>query len=242
MNDRTVPQWLTQWEYAHRGKHGAGVPENSLAAAQLAIDAGMGIECDIQRSADSQAMVFHDWDVERLTGSTGRTNSYTAAQLGNLSYAGSDEHPATLAQLFELIDGQVPLLIEVKSKPGFDVARSCAIVAKACETYSGPFAIMSFDPRVARWFRKHAPDICVGLVMREDDHGNTQRPWQRKLAHWIAKPDFLAYHIAALPSQRVARLRDGGLPILTWTVHSPQTRERALRHTDALIAEGAGLA
>lgn len=242
MSERAVPEWLTQWEYAHRGKHGEGVPENSLAAAQLAIDAGMGIECDIQRSVDDHPIVFHDWEVDRLTSSTGLTGSHAAAQLSDLAYIGSSEHPATLTQLLNLINGQVPVLIEIKSKPGYDVARSCAIVAQACQSYHGPFAVMSFDPRVARWFRKNAPQLCCGLVMREDEHGNTQKPWQRWLAHWIAKPDFLAYHIAALPSARVAKLRDGGLPVLTWTVNSAETRARALQYADALISEGAGLA
>ena len=77
--------------------------------------------------------------------------------------------------------------------------------------------------------------------MREDEHGYTQKAWQRRLALWIAKPDFLAYHIAALPNRWVAGLRARGLPILTWTVKSPDTRQRALTHADALIAEGAGL-
>jgi glycerophosphoryl diester phosphodiesterase len=78
--------------------------------------------------------------------------------------------------------------------------------------------------------------------MREDDHGDTQTLWRRKLALWIAKPDFLAYHVAALPSPWVAGLRAKGLPVLTWTVNSPETRARGLAHADALIAEGEGLA
>jgi glycerophosphoryl diester phosphodiesterase len=233
---------LTGWEYAHRGKHGGGVPENSLAAAQLAIDAGMGIECDIQRSGDDQPMVFHDWDVARLTHGQGETGAMSAHDMALLQYRDSEERPASLSQLLDLIGGRVPLLIEIKSKAGYDVGRSCGLVADAVAPYSGQFAVMSFDPRVARWFRKNARGICAGLVMREDDHGNTQKPWQRRLAYWIAKPDFLAYHIAALPSQWVGKLRAGGLPILTWTVNSKETRARALQETDALISEGDGLA
>ncbi|MEP5936949.1 MAG: glycerophosphodiester phosphodiesterase family protein [Erythrobacter sp.] len=242
MTARGIPDWLARWEYAHRGKHGAGVPENSLAAAQLAIDAGMGIECDIQRSADNQPMVFHDWDVERLTDAKGTTDSFDSHELRALCYYDSEQNPVTLGQLLELINCRVPLLVEIKSKPGYDVARSCRIVASALEGYAGPFAVMSFDPRVARWFRNNAPKICVGLVMREDEYGNTQKGWQRRLALWMAKPDFLAYHIAALPSEWVAKLRRGGLPILTWTVNLPEARVRALAHTDALISERAGLA
>ena len=78
--------------------------------------------------------------------------------------------------------------------------------------------------------------------MREDEHGYTQKTWQRRLALAIAKPDFLAYHIAALPNEWVTGLRAKGLPILTWTVNSSETRVRALANADALISEGEGLA
>ena len=242
MNRRAVPDWLTEWEYAHRGLHGDGVPENSLQGARLAIARGMGIECDIQRSADDWPMVFHDWDIDRLTSDMGEFEQRTKDELQEISYRESEERIATLAGLLELVDGQVPLLIEIKSKRGYDVARTCLAVSSQLADYSGPHAVMSFDPRVARWFRKQSPGTCAGLVMREDEHGYTQQAWQRRLALWLAKPDFLAYHIAALPSPWVAGLRLKGLPILTWTVNSRETRIRALDSADALISEGAGLA
>ena len=242
MSRRSPPDWLTAWEYAHRGLHGGGIPENSLAGARLAIERGMGIECDIQRSLDDIPMVFHDWDVARLTGYVGETARISAEELGGFAYLDSEERPASLEQLLAEIDGKVPLLVEIKSKAGYDVARSCEIVAAALAGYSSDHAVMSFDPRVARWFRKHSPHTCAGLVMREDERGDTQSTWKRRLALWIAKPDFLAYHIAALPSRWVAGLRAKGLPVLTWTVNSPETRARALVHADALISEGAGLA
>lgn len=246
VRERLIPDWLTRWEYAHRGLHGAGVPggipENSLAAAQTAIAAGMGIECDIQRSFDGWPMVFHDWDLDRLTGTMGQTGASAAADLRALRYIDSNQGPAGLDELLALIDGRVPVLIEIKSKRGYDVETTCIKVVEALTHYAGNHAVMSFDPRVARWFRRNSAQTCVGLVMREDEHGYTQKAWQRRLALWIAKPDFLAYHIAALPSSWVAGLRAGGLPILTWTVNSPETRVRALAHADALISEGAGLA
>lgn len=241
MAKRPVPEWLTQWEYAHRGLHGNGVPENSLAGARLAIVKGMGIECDIQRTADGTPMIFHDWDLLRLTGTEGLTEGHTALEMRELRYLDSDEGPATLSDLLALIDGQVPLLIEIKSRRGYDVELTCRIVTRELATYQGPAAVMSFDPRVARWFRRNASEVCAGLVMREDEHGYTQRRWQRRLAFAIAKPDFLAYHIAALPNDWVAALRAEGLPVLTWTVNSPETRVRAVACADALISEGAGL-
>lgn len=202
----------------------------------------MGIECDIQRSRDDWPMVFHDWDLKRLTGVNEETEMLAKDELKQIRYLDSDETIAALPDLLELVDGRVPLLIEIKSKRGYGVEWTCLYVSRYLAGYGGECAVMSFDPRVARWFRKHSPQICAGLVMREDEHGHTQMAWQRRLAYWIAKPDFLAYHIAALPSPWVAGLRAKGLPILTWTVNSPETRERALLHADALIAEGEGLA
>ena len=241
MSKRTVPDWLTKWEYAHRGLHGDGVPENSLQGAKLAIEAGMGIECDVQRSADKRAVVFHDWDTKRLIGKDHDTGALIAAELKQLRYLSSDQSVATLQDLLKLIDTQVPLLIEIKSKPGYDVAASCEAVAADLADYSGDHAVMSFDPRVARWFRRNSPETCVGLVMREDEYGYTQMAWQRRMAYWIALPDFIAYHIKALPNRWIERLRKKGLPILTWTVNSPESRTRALARADALISEGAGL-
>lgn len=242
MKHRMIPDWLTQWEYAHRGLHGQGLPENSLSAAQAAIAAGLGIECDIQRSADGHAMVFHDWEFGRLTNGSGQTESHDAQDIEQLTFRGTDEHPMRLDTLLETVAGSVPILIEIKSKPGYDVERSCEAVRDSLANYAGPFAVMSFDPRVAPWFRENAPQITCGLVMREDEHGHTQTPDVRAMALHQANPDFLAYHVLALPSEPVSELRAKGLPILTWTVNSPETRANALLHADALISEGAGLA
>ena len=95
MSRRAAPEWLTQWEYAHRGLHGNGVPENSLLGAKRAIEASMGIECDIQRSADGQAMVFHDWKLDRLTEVEAETATLSASELQQLHYSGSTEQIAT---------------------------------------------------------------------------------------------------------------------------------------------------
>ena len=202
----------------------------------------MGIECDIQRSADGQAMVFHDWKLDRLTEVEAETATLSASELQQLHYSGSTEQIATLPDLLELIAGRVPLLIEIKSKPNYDVHASCAAVAGDLHDYAGEFAVMSFDPRVARWFRRNSPQTFAGLVMREDEHGYTQKTWQRRLALWLAKPDFLAYHIAALPNSWVSGLRANGMPILTWTVNSAESRACAHANADALVSEGAGLA
>jgi glycerophosphoryl diester phosphodiesterase len=216
--------WLRDWSYAHRGLHSDGVPENSLAAFAGAMERGMGIECDIQRSQDHAAILMHDWELDRLTGVSGPTAGYSAEELAQLAFLDTEHKLARLDDLLALVDGQVPLLIDPLAG------------------YSGPHAVMSFDPRVSRWFRRHAPQTVQGLVMREDEKGQTQKGWQRRLVVRAARPEFIAYHVAALPSPMVAALRDAGLPVLTWTVDTPTLREIAALHADAPIAEGEGVA
>lgn len=242
MGSRPVPEWLTQWEYAHRGLHCDGVPENSLEAARAAIEAGMGIECDIQRSFDDQPMVFHDWELDRLTTGSGLVEDGTCGDLEQITFRENGGSIPSLATLLEVVGGRVPLLIEIKSKPDYDVEWSCVSVANVLKDYSHPHAVMSFDPRVATWFRQNSAETVCGLVMREDEMGYTQTREARRDALAIAQPDFLAYHIAAIPNPWVSTLRGGGLPILSWTVNSPETRKRALENVDALVVEGAGLA
>ena len=234
--------WLRTWEYAHRGLHSDGVPENSLAAFTLAVERGLGIECDIQRSRDGCAMLVHDWELDRLTGVHGPLADYSAEELAQIAFLESEHKLARLDDLLPVVGGKVPILIEIKSRRGYDVKRSCRAVATALENYDGSYAVMSFDPRVCAWFAEHSPATIRGLVMREDDLGMTQKPWQRHVALWAARPEFIAYHVAALPNPMVSALRERGMPVLTWTVNSPETRAAGLVHADALIAEGEGLA
>ncbi|MXP27794.1 hypothetical protein GRI58_03020 [Porphyrobacter algicida] len=233
--------WLGAWTYAHRGLHGAGRIENSPSAFRAAVEAGLGIECDIQRTRDGWPMVYHDWDFARLIGRAEAGETLTHEEWRALKYLDSDDSPFALTDLLELVKGKVPLLIEIKSRKGYDVDRTCRAVADTLASYDGQFAVMSFDPRVSRWLRRHAPQIVRGLVMREDEKGYTQKAWQRHFALWIAKPDFMAYHIAALPNRFVQGLRDYGMPVLTWTIDTPVKLALALTCADAPIAEGAGI-
>ncbi len=234
--------WIAGGTFAHRGRHDQTVPENSPSAFAAAIAQGLGIECDVQRSADGQVMVFHDAALERLTGATGALIKRTAAQLGTIRLTGSTDTIPTLRQLLHQIGGTVPLLIEVKSTRLTAIAPLCEAVLSDISGYRGLHAIMSFDPRISRWFANRAPDTARGLVITEErDRGLIGR-LRRHFWLWIARPDFLAYDIRDLPSRFAASQRRRGLPIATWTVRSPDLLERARLHADAPIAEDAGLA
>ena len=242
MTARPAPDWLTRWEYAHRGLHGPGVPENSLAAARGAIAAGMGIECDIQRSRDDHPVVFHDWDLARLTGESGFTAQLSVDAIEALCLLGTDQRPVRLVTFLDAIAGQVPLLIEIKSMPGYDVEWTCASVAWLLDSYQGAAAVMSFDPRVPEWFAHYAPRVPRGLVATDTLENGFQRVWRSPEVLAQAEADFLAIDVRDLARPEAAAWRAGGQPLLTWTVRSPETRALGLAHADALIAEGGGLA
>jgi glycerophosphoryl diester phosphodiesterase len=242
MNTRPAPTWLTAWEFAHRGLHGPGVPENSLAAAEGAIARGMGIECDIQRSRDDHPIVFHDWDLARLTGEAGETEHQTAEALEGLCLLGTDQRPIRLARFLDVVAGQVPLLIEIKSMPGYDVEWTCSSVAWLLDGYQGNAAVMSFDPRVPEWFAENAPPITRGLVGTDTHLNGFEGVWRTPEALAAAQPDFLAIDVRDLARPEAAAWRARGKPLLTWTVRSPETRATGLALADALIAEGEGLA
>ncbi len=233
--------WLGEWAYAHRGLHGTGLPENSPAAFAAAIARGLGIECDVQRTLDGQAVVFHDWVLDRLTAETGAVARHSAAQLGQIALAGGGDTIPSLRQVLDQVAGKVPLLIELKSKRDRQIGALCLAVRRQLEGYRGRHAVMSFDPRVGRWFAANSPLTVRGLVVTEDNDKALAGRFRRRLALWHARPDFLAYDIRDLPSRFAAAERKRGLPLLTWTVRSPEHRERAAAHADAPIAEGAGV-
>lgn len=224
--------------FAHRGLHGRGTPENSRAAFRAAIDAGHGIELDVQASADGQAIVFHDYDLARLAGAAGRLAELDAADICAHLLAGTDEAIPALPEILALIGGSAPLLVEVKS-PGRRVGPLCRAVNDALHAYVGPVAVMSFNPLVPGWFAAHAPDRLRGLVVTEDGRP-ARRRIRRKLSLAWARADFLAYDIRDLPSAFAEAARARGLKIGTWTVRTEAQRATAAAYADQAIYENAG--
>ncbi len=230
--------WLRGAIYAHRGWHGDGRIENSPSAFRAAIAAGLGIECDVQVSADGAAMVFHDWELERLTPERGLVRQRPSAELETMRLGGGDDPIWRLEALLGAVGGAVPLLIELKSKRDVPYAPLCRAVKGALAGYRGPVAAMSFDPRMVRWFARNAPATVRGLVVSEREATLLQRHYALRRA----RPHFLAYDVRDLPSRFATAQRARGLPLLTWTVSDHARLAMARAHADAPIAEAEGLA
>ncbi len=231
--------FLKAQPFAHRGLHGAAIIENSRAAFAAAIAKGHGIELDVQLSSDNEAFVFHDDGLDRLTAEQGAFSARSGQQLEQIRLIGTDETIPRLNDILRLVDGAAPILIEVKSD-SHHVAPICLAVRRALEGYRGPFAVMSFNPLVVRWFHDHAERMARGLVVTERDEGGNKgmrQALQRRLFLWKAKPHFLAYDLHDLPSTFAGAQRKRGLPVLTWTVRGAEQERVAMAYADEVIYE-----
>ena len=239
--------WLTDAPFAHRGLHGpkAGHVENSLSAFRAAMAKGHGFELDILLSKDNKAMVFHDIDLERLTGRTGRIDDYTAEQLlSDFTLSGSQDIIPTLARLLSTTDGHYPVLVEIKGDQGRP-DDSAKAVYKDIQNFEGSLAVMSFYPDIIRWFQRNAPQIPRGLVATTRNDGEMADDYftadgQISLIEELAV-DFIAYDIQALPNAVTEYCRAKDIPVLTWTVRSMDLYQKARQHTDNIIYENLDL-
>src|ERR1700704_3408801 len=243
-----APDWLTARPVAHRGLHDVsrGIIENMPAAAQAAVDGNFPIECDIQLTADGEAMVHHDDALGRLTEGSGALLGKTAAELKAVKFKNTDERMMTLGELCTLVAGRVPLVIEVKSR--FDGDRKLVKrMAEILAGYSGPAVGMSFDPDQVLALRELMPQLARGIVAERDytetdwpEASVEQRRGMMHLRHaFRTRPHFVAYWVDELPAVAPWIARNVfGLPLLSWTVRTPEQRARAARYADQMIFEG----
>lgn len=247
--------WLTARPIAHRGLHDSSkaVIENSLSAAAAAIDHAYAIECDVQITADGEAVVFHDFTLDRLTLAQGRLDATPVQALADIALRQTQDRIATFAAFLVCIGGRVPLFCEIKSRFDGDL-RLAARVAEVARNYAGPLALKSFDPAIMAHLQENRARFGLdttplGIVAQASyDDGATQ--WvgltpRAKLAlaqflHFEAtRPDFLAYSQRDLPHAVPFLCRTGlGLPVLTWTIRDSAQAEVVQPWADQIIFEG----
>jgi glycerophosphoryl diester phosphodiesterase len=235
---------------AHRGLHDRvrGVIENAPAAFRAAIEAGYGIECDVQLSSDGCAMVFHDEDLDRLTDATGPVNRRSAAKLGQIGLSGSTDRIPTLDAMLALVAGRVPLLIEIKDQslvlgPTDGVLETA--VARALDGYDGPVAVMSFNPHAVAAFHAAAPHVPVGLVTCDFATDDWPGVPPDRCAELVSMPDldrvsasFISHDRGDLGAAPVAAAKAAGHTILCWTVRSLDQERAAREIADNITFEG----
>ena len=227
---------LRGWYYAHRGLHGNGIPENSMAAFQAALDHGYGIELDIHLLKDGELAVIHDSKLIRTTGAEGCVEDLDRNDLSNYHLEGTEETIPLFSQVLELYQGKAPLIVELKPERG----NHAALAEAACcmlESYSGPYCIESFDPRCIRWLRKNRPHIIRGQLTENFFRGKTPLPWflrfmlTHNLMNCWTLPDFVAYKFAdrhCTPTNWIWQ-HIWGVQQVTWTLRTKEDFDTACR-------------
>ncbi|MGZ5811818.1 MAG: glycerophosphodiester phosphodiesterase family protein [Xanthobacteraceae bacterium] len=243
-----APDWLTARPIAHRGLHNAasGIIENTASAATAAITGNYAIETDVQISADGEAMIFHDDELERLTEGHGPIAAKSAADLKRVAFRNTIDRMMTLGECCDLIARRTPLVVEIKSRFDGDL-RLAERVAAVLKSYAGPAAVMSFDPQPVAAVRRIAPALLRGIVAEwRYNHpewkilpAGQRRSLALMLHATYSRPQFIAYYVNDLPSPvtRIAR-NIFGIPLLTWTVRTDAQRATAAHYADQMIFEG----
>lgn len=230
--------------YAHRGLHGAGVPENSFEAFRLAKEAGYGVELDVHLLKDGTLAVFHDTLLSRMTGLEGRIVDLTAEDLKNCYLNGTTHTIPTFAQVLKLFDGKVPMIVELK-----EVGNCAALCEKTCKMldgYKGPYCLESFDPRCVHWLKKNRPDLIRGqLTQNYFVNSKAPIPWYLKILlrhqvlNFLTRPDFVAYRY--FDRKTVSNFfcrKIWGLQGVTWTLRSQEEFDTAIKECWIPIFEG----
>lgn len=228
-------------DYAHRGLHGGGIPENSMAAFRRAVEAGYGIELDVHLSRDGEVVVFHDETLVRMTGCERRLAELTLDELKSLSLAGTDQTIPTLAEVLLLVAGRVPILVELKGETTSTAL--CERVAALMRAYEGDYCFESFNPLLVRCIQRYLPRAYCGQlytnVCREKGKRTLLYAALTAMAlNFLARPDFIAYDQKerdSLPVRITTRLYRAAR--FVWTARTEEERETARTLGECAIFE-----
>lgn len=230
-----------KWMYAHRGLHDneTDAPENSLKAFEKAVDAGFGIELDIQLTKDGIPVVFHDYTLQRICGAEGKVMDYTYEELQQFLLCKSKERIPKLEEVLKLVSGKVPLIVEFKVE-WLDLSL-CPMADELLKQYHGVYCMESFNPLAVWWYRKNRPEVVRGQLSqnfyRDGEYkGKLYFLLQHLLMNFICKPDFVAYNHRHhnMLSRRICRRLYGNTAV-AWTIKSEQELQAAEKHFDLFI-------
>jgi glycerophosphoryl diester phosphodiesterase len=238
--------WLVARPIAHRGLHDvkAKQVENTSAAFAAAIDGNYAIECDVQLTADGEAVVFHDETLDRIMDAKGWVRDFSARQLKAKSYKVGTDRIQTLDDLLHQVAGKAALVIELKSHFDGDmrlVERALNVLAQ----YNGPYCLMSFDPLMVQAVAELSPQTVRGITAdRTTDASYRALPFSQRLnmRHMDhlekTKPHFISYYFRDLPFVPVQAIRASGHPVITWTIRNAHEERLARRYSDQITFEG----
>jgi glycerophosphoryl diester phosphodiesterase len=231
----TNAAWIKELPVAHRGYHDLNntVWENTLSAFSRAVEAGFAIECDLHYASDGVPIIFHDEDLERLCNLKGDVRERTSGELGLIAIGGTKDKVPTLKQLLNLVQGKVPLVLELKGREADDEGFAESVL-EVLEGYEGKVALMSFDHWLLKDLKELGAPYPVGLTA----NGNAAEEYATHEKAMELGLDFISYYYADLPNSFISRQRDKGIPVITWTVRDEDARKRTFDNADQMTFEG----
>lgn len=214
--------WIVKTPIAHRGLFGEKVPENSLLAFKQAVKNKLPIELDVTALADGTPVIFHDEKLARMTGRDGFISSLSLSDIADFRLQGTKEKIPTLAEALEVIDGKVPVLIEIKNSGKVGPLEKA--VWKELIKYDGDYAVESFNPYTLEWFKNNAPKVKRGQLacfFRNNEITGVKRYALKRmlLNKKISEPNFIVYDGADMPNKYLKKYY-GVLPVLAYTIRS----------------------
>ena len=233
--------------FAHRGYHSIenGIPENSMPAFRQALSHGYGIELDVHLTKDGRLVVFHDDTLNRVCKKSGTIENLTVPELKTCRLQDTEEQIPLFEDVLSLVNGQVPLLIELKI-PGRSTA-ICQHVHKALSCYHGNYMIQSVNTMGLFWYRRHAPEVLRGQLSSRLTKDPLKELWflrflaENLLLNFLGRPDFISYKLKSLPKFTVSFLRKFfGTPTAVWTLRTPEALLEGKRCYDMQIFEKHG--
>lgn len=235
---------LLSHHYAHRGLHDneTDAPENSMPAFRKAVEAGFGIELDVQLTHDRIPVIFHDETLDRICGVSGNVRDYTFEELQAFALCKSQERIPRFEDVLALVDGQVPLIVEIKIHES--AAAVCAAADVLLEGYKGTYCIESFHPFAVRWYKQNRPNVIRGQLSSNFNKPGKREPLDQTLVHYLltnvlCRPDFIAYNhknkynLSRLLCRAIFRPLN-----VAWTIRSQDELDLSARDFDLFIFEG----
>lgn len=230
---------------AHRGLHAIELwaPENSCEAFRRAVDKGFAIELDIQLTKDNQIAVFHDESLYRMTGVHKNISEMTMSELSLLRLQDTSEKIPSLSDVLKIVNGKVPLLIEIKSTFK-NFGRIEKILAKQMRSYKGKWVVQSFNPFSLYQFSKIMPKVPRGQLITKfkgpDKLTNFFRNILVKPFFWkrFSKPKFLSYDLKYISMDILILAVENNCDLFTWTASTPELLTEAEKFSDSIIFEG----
>ncbi len=226
---------------AHRGLFDESAPENSLMAFEKAASVGLAIELDVRLTRDCKLVVFHDKDLLRMCGVEADVFGFTYNQLRSFTLGNSDEKIPLLTEVLKLIDGRVPILIEIKDGcPQVEISKRLNYLLK---NYNGEYGITSFNPLVLLWFRIFAPKTFRGQLISTYKGKQADKYILRKICannkvwKYVSKPDFIACDLRSMSFEVAFQAFDVDADLYTWTANTPELLEAANEISKTVIAE-----